>query len=384
MNFTLTEEQKQVREMARAFVDKEVIPRVREYDRKEEFPMDIVKKMGPLGFLAATVPPEYGGPGLDYISYAILLEEINRGCSTLRTVISVNSSLVSSTILGWGTKEQKEKYLPKLAKGEWLSCYCLTEPDSGSDAASLKTTAQKQNGGWALNGTKMWISNGGVSDVALVLATVDLSKGHRGITAFLVETKCKGFTPKEIKGKMGLKSSSVCEIALENVEVPDENVLGKVGEGFKVAMYALDNGRYSIGAGCVGVAQGCIDASIKYAKERSQFGKPIAGFQLVQEMIAEMTIETEAARLLVYRAGDLKNKGIKNTLETSMAKFYASEVAQRCAYKAIQIHGGYGFVDEFPVERYFRDVRVTTLYEGTSEIQKLIIGNHLLGIKAFT
>lgn len=383
MDFELTEEQKQIKELAHSFAEKEIKPRVRDYDRKGEFPMDIVKKMGPLGFLGGPIPPEYGGPGLDQIAYALMVEEMGAACATIQTVISVQVSLVGSTILAWGNEKQKQTYLPKLTSGEWIGCYCLSEPNSGSDAASMETTARSSNGGWLLNGTKMWISNGGVADIAVVFAQTDKTKRHKGIVAFVVDTKSKGYKSIEIQGKMGIRASSTCEVSLENVEVPDENMLGGVGDGFRIAMSALDNGRYSLGAGCVGVAQACVDASVKYAKERQQFGKPLGAFQLIQEMIAEMAVETQAARMLVLRAGDLKNKKLPNTFETSMAKYYATEVANRNAYKAIQVHGGYGFVDEFPVERYFRDVRVTTLYEGTSEIQKLILGSHILGIKAF-
>lgn len=383
MDFELTEEQKQIKELAHSFAEKEIKPRVRDYDRKGEFPMDIVKKMGPLGFLGGPIPPEYGGPGLDQIAYALMVEEMGAACATIQTVISVQVSLVGSTILAWGNEKQKQTWLPKLTSGEWIGCYCLSEPNSGSDAASMETTARSSSGAWILNGTKMWISNGGVADIAVVFAQTDKTKRHKGIVAFVVDTKSKGYKSIEIQGKMGIRASSTCEVSLENVEVPDENMLGGVGDGFRIAMSALDNGRYSLGAGCVGVAQACVDASVKYAKERQQFGKPLGAFQLIQEMIAEMAVETQAARMLVLRAGDLKNKKLPNTFETSMAKYYATEVANRNAYKAIQVHGGYGFVDEFPVERYSRDVRVTTLYEGTSEIQKLILGSHILGIKAF-
>lgn len=369
--------------MARSFAEKEIAPRVRDYDRKGEFPEDIRKKLGELGFLGGPVPVEYDGPGMDFISYALSLEEISRKCSVARTIISVNVGLVALTILKWGTETQKQKYLKKIATGEWIGCFGLTEPDFGSDASGLKAAADRENGKYILNGTKMWISNASFAKLAIIFAKTDKTKGAKGITAFLVETSLPGFKATVIKGKLGLRASAVCEISLENVGVPEENILGEIGGGFKVAMSALESGRYSVAAGCVGAAQGCLEASVKYAKERVQFGKPIGSFQLVQEMIAEMKVNIDAARMLLHRAGHLKNKGMPNVLETCMAKLFASEMANRCAYLGVQVHGGYGFVDEFPVERFYRDIRATTLYEGTSEIQKLIIGNLVLGLKAF-
>lgn len=383
MDLELTEEQKAVKEAARRFADKEIIPFARENDEKELFPWDIVKKMAPLGYLGGPVPPEYGGPGMEYISYAILTEEIGRACSSVRTVLSVHISLVQLTLLQWGTEELKQEFLPKMAKGEWLGCYGLTEPDSGSDAASIKTRAVQDGDYWVLNGRKMWISNGGVADVALIIAQTDPSKKHKGMVAFMVPTKTPGFSTRDIHGKLGLRSSNTAELILEDVRVPKEYMLGKVGDGFKVAMSALDNGRYSVAAGCVGICQASLEASISYAKERYQFGKPIASFQLVQALIADTEVDTQAARLLVWRAGHVKNKGERSTIETSTAKYFASEAAIRCANRAIQVHGGYGYSNEYPVERYLRDARVATLYEGTSQIQQLILGSHLTGIKAF-
>lgn len=383
MNLELTEEQKAIKEAARRFADKEIVPFAKENDEKERFPWDIVKKMAPLGYLGGPVPPEYGGPGMEYISYAILTEEIGRACSSVRTVLSVHISLVQLTLLQWGTSELKREFLPKLARGEWLGCYGLTEPDSGSDAASIKTRAVQDGNYWALNGRKMWISNGGVADVALIIAQTDPAQKHKGMVAFMVPTKAPGFSTRDIHGKLGLRSSNTAELILENVRVPKEFMLGKVGDGFKVAMSALDNGRYSVAAGCVGICQASLDASISYARERYQFGKPIASFQLVQALIADTEVDTQAARLLVWRAGHVKNKGERSTIETSTAKYFASEAAIRCANRAIQVHGGYGYSNEYPVERYLRDARVATLYEGTSQIQQLILGNHLTGIKAF-
>lgn len=383
MDLELTEEQKAIKESARRFADKEIVPFARENDEKERFPWDIVKKMAPLGYLGGPVPPEYGGPGMEYISYAILTEEIGRACSSVRTVLSVHISLVQLTLLQWGTEELKQEFLPKMARGEWLGCYGLTEPDSGSDAASIKTRAVQDGNYWVLNGRKMWISNGGVADVALIIAQTDPAKKHKGMVAFMVPTKTPGFSTRDIHGKLGLRSSNTAELILEDVRVPKEYMLGKVGDGFKVAMSALDNGRYSVAAGCVGICQASLEASISYAKERYQFGKPIASFQLVQALIADTEVDTQAARLLVWRAGHVKNKGERSTIETSTAKYFASEAAIRCANRAIQVHGGYGYSNEYPVERYLRDARVATLYEGTSQIQQLILGSHLTGIKAF-
>jgi butyryl-CoA dehydrogenase len=290
---------------------------------------------------------------------------------------------VCSSILKWGTEEQKQKYLPKLCSGEWLGCFGLTEPDTGSDAANQRTRATKVDGGWKINGAKMWISLGNHANLALVFAQTDPELKHRGIGCFLVETEGQdGFQPQEIHGKMGLHGSDTAQIGLDDVFCPDENVMGEIGEGFKIAMSALDSGRYSVAAGCVGICQGCVDASVKYSTERKQFDRPIASFQLVQSMLAEMKVKTDAARMLVWRAGWLKDTGQPNTTETSIAKYFATEAAVWCANEAIQVHGGSGYADDFPVERYFRDVRVTTLYEGTSQIQKLIIGRALTGINA--
>ncbi|HLJ03207.1 MAG TPA: acyl-CoA dehydrogenase family protein, partial [Solirubrobacteraceae bacterium] len=336
------------------------------------------------GYLGPIVPREYGGAGLDYITYGLIVEEIGRGCSSMRTVVSVQTSLVCSAILRWGTEEQKQELLPRLCAGEWLGCFGLTEPDTGSDAANQRTRAKKTDGGWVVNGSKMWISMGNHARLALIFAQTDPSLGHRGLACFLVDTDQPGFQPQPIHHKLGLRGSDTAAISLDDVEVPDERMLGQVGDGFKVAMSALDSGRYSVAAGCVGICQASLDASVRYAKERTQFGRPIAAFQLVQEMLADMALRTEAARLLVWRAGHLKDAGRPSTTETSYAKLFATESAVHCANTAIQVHGGSGYVDDYPVERYFRDVRVTTLYEGTSQIQKLIIGRALTGVNALT
>ncbi|MGH2979079.1 MAG: acyl-CoA dehydrogenase family protein [Solirubrobacterales bacterium] len=382
MNLDLTDEQRLIRETARDFADREIVPRARENDRAERFDLDLVKRIADMGYLGAPVSEEYGGRSLDYISYGLIVEEIGRGDSSARTVVSVQTSLVAGSIEQWGTEEQKREILPKLCAGEWLGCFGLTEPGTGSDAASVATRATKRNGGWSISGSKMFISLGNNAQVAMIFAQTDPEKKHRGVACFLVPTDRAGFSAQEVHGKLGLRASDTAELALDSVEVSDEEMLGEVGDGFKIAMSALDRGRYSVAAGCVGIAQGCVNESVKYAQERRQFDRPIASFQLVQELIADMVVDADAARLLVWRAGHLKDQGRPSTLETSIAKYYATEAAVRCANAAIQVHGGYGYIDEYPVERYMRDARVTTLYEGTSQIQKLIIGRHATGINA--
>ena len=382
MDLELTDEQRLIRETAREFTDNEIVPRARDNDRNEHFDLELIAKLAAQGYLGAIVPREYGGAGLDYLSYALIVEEVGRGCSAMRTVVSVQTSLVCSAIMRWGTEEQKQEYLPKLCSGEWLGCFALTEPDTGSDAANQRTRARRTDSGWVINGSKMFISMGNHARLALVFAQTDPEKRHRGIACFLVDTDQPGYQPQAIHHKLGLRGSDTAGISLDDVEVSEAAMLGQVGDGFKVAMSALDSGRYSVAAGCVGICQGCLDASVSYAKERHQFGRPIASFQLVQEMLADIALETEAARMLVWRAGYLKDSGQPNTTETSVAKLYATEAAIRCANTAIQVHGGSGYVDDYPVERYLRDVRVTTLYEGTSQIQKLIIGRALTGIDA--
>jgi alkylation response protein AidB-like acyl-CoA dehydrogenase len=384
IDFELTDEQRLIRETARDFTDNEIVPVARDNDRNEKFDTELVKKMADMGFLGAIVSEEYGGRGLDYRTYGLIVEEIGRGDSSARTVVSVQTSLVCSSIERWGTEEQKHEWLPQLCSGEALGCFGLTEPSSGSDAASLKTRATKVDGGWKLNGQKQWISMGNHAKLALIFAQTDPEKAHRGLACFLVPTDSDGFSSGEIHGKLGLKASDTAELSLSDVEVPDEAMLGEIGDGFKVAMSALDSGRYSVASGCVGISQGCVNASVQYAKEREQFGRPIGSFQLVQAMIADMVVDTEAARGLVWKAGWLKDTGKPSTTETSIAKLYATEAAVRNANLAIQVHGGSGYVDDHPVERYLRDARVATLYEGTSQIQKLIIGRAATGLNAMT
>jgi hypothetical protein len=382
LDFNLTDEQRLISESAREFADREIIPRVRDNDRAGRFDRELAHKLGEVGYLGAPVAEEYGGRGLDYIGYGLIVEQIGRADSSARTVVSVQTSLVAGAIERWGSEEQKRRWLPRLCSGEALGCFGLTEPDTGSDAANLRTRATKTDSGWSISGQKMWISLGNFAEVALIFAQTDPEQKHRGLACFLVPTASEGFSSQEIHGKLGLRSSDTASLALEGVEVGEEALLGEVGDGFKVAMSALDNGRYSVAAGCVGICDGCVEASVAYATEREQFGVPLARFQLVQEMLAEMIVKRDAARMLVYRAGTLKDEGKPNTTETSVAKLYATESAVECANLAIQVHGGAGYVDDYPVERYLRDARVTTLYEGTSQIQKLIIGRAATGINA--
>jgi butyryl-CoA dehydrogenase len=382
VNLDLSDEQRLIRETARDFADREIVPRARENDREERFDLELVTRLGEMGYLGAPVDERYGGRSLDYVSYGLIVEEIGRADSSARTVVSVQTSLVAGSIEQWGSEAQKQELLPKLCSAEWLGCFGLTEPGTGSDAASVATRATKTNGGWSISGSKMFISLGSNARIALIFAQTDPDNRHRGISCFVVPTDSAGFSSQEIHGKLGLRASDTAELALDEVAVSDDALLGDLGDGFKIAMSALDRGRYSVAAGCVGIAQGCVNESVRYAKERRQFDRPIASFQLVQELIADMIVDADAARLLVWRAGHLKDQGRPNTLETSIAKYYATEAAVRCANAAIQVHGGYGYIDEYPVERYMRDARVTTLYEGTSQIQKLIIGRHATGINA--
>jgi butyryl-CoA dehydrogenase len=370
VDLTLTPEQELVRSSAREFVDREIAPHVREWDRDETMDRGIVAKLAEIGFLA--------GWELDTVSYCLVMEELGRSDSSVRGIVSVNVGLVGKTIKRWGTDEQQREWLPKLASGESLGCYALTEPGAGSDPGSIATRAEHDADGWTISGSKIFITLGTWAGLALVFART----GEK-ITCFLVPTDTPGFSAHQLKGKLGLRAQDTGELTLDGVRVPAENVLGEEGGGMKVALSALDNGRISLAAGCVGIAQGCLEASLAYAKERRQFGRSIASFQLVQELLAEIAVETEAARLLTWRAALAADSGARHTLESSIAKYYASEAAVRAANAAVQVHGGYGYVDEYPVGKYLRDARVTTLYEGTSQIQKLIIGRQLTGESAF-
>jgi butyryl-CoA dehydrogenase len=382
MDLSLTREQELIRASAREFCEREIAPHAREWDRAETMDREIVSKLADVGFLGAVLPEEHGGMGLDTISYCLVMEELGRADSSVRGIVSVNLGLVGKTIVRWGTEEQKREWLPQLVSGEALGCYALTEPEAGSDPASLRTKAERDGGDWLISGSKIFITLGSWAGLALVFARSG-GEGARGITCFLVPTDSPGFEARRIEGKLGLRAQDTAELFLDGLRVPDSARLGGEGEGFKVAMSALDNGRISLAAGCVGIGQGCLDACVGYASERRQFGKPIASFQLVQELIAEIGVDTDAARLLAWRAAALADAGEPHTLESSVAKYFCSEAAVRAANAAVQVHGGYGYVDEYPVGKYLRDARVTTLYEGTSQIQKLIIGRALTGENAF-
>jgi alkylation response protein AidB-like acyl-CoA dehydrogenase len=382
MDLGLTAEQQQFQDLARDWVDREVVPHATEWDRTEQVDTKIVGKLAELGFLGLGIDEQWGGSGGDFLTYCLMMEELGRGDTSVRGIVSVSLGLVAKSIQAYGTGEQKSAWLPKLCGGEMLGCFGLTEPGTGSDAGSLITRAVRDGDGWVISGEKIFITNGTWAGVALIFARTG-GPGPKGITAFLVPTDSPGMQRTEIKGKLGLRGQATASISLDGVRVGAEARLGGIGEGFKIAMAALDKGRIAVAAGSVGLARGCLEASVAYARERSQFGKPIAGYQLVQEMIADIAVETDAARLLVWRAADHVDRGLPYRTEASMAKLFATESAVKAANQAIQIFGGYGYVDEFPVGKAMRDARVTTLYEGTSQIQKLLIGRALTGISAF-
>jgi alkylation response protein AidB-like acyl-CoA dehydrogenase len=382
MDFELSDEQRLIRRTARSFCDAEITPHAAEWDRAEAIDRSIVGKLASLGFLAAALPEEHGGLGLDMVSYTLLVEELGRADSNVRGIVSVSNGLYGKSVARWGSVEQRARLLPPLATGEELGCYALTEPGAGSDPGSLETRAERDGDGYVLRGQKVFITLGSWASSALVFARTG-EAGPRGITCFVVPTSAEGFEARPIKGKLGLRAQDTAELHLDGVRVGADAVLGEVGGGFKVAMSALDHGRVSLGAGCVGIAQGCLDAAVAYTTERRQFGRSVASFQLVQELLADIAVETEAARLLVWRAAATADRGERYTVEASYAKYFASEVAVRAANAALQAHGGYGYVDEYPVGKYLRDARVTTLYEGTSQIQKLLIGRALTGENAF-
>ena len=383
MDFELSDEQRLIRETARSFCDAEIAPHAAEWDRAEAIDRGIVGKLASLGFLAAALPEEHGGLGLDMVSYTLLVEELGRADSNVRGIVSVSNGLYGKSVARWGTRRAAASASCRaLAAGEELGCYALTEPGAGSDPGSLETRAERDGDGYVLRGQKVFITLGSWATWALVFARTG-EAGPRGITCFVVPTSAEGFEARPIKGKLGLRAQDTAELHLDGVRVGADAVLGEVGGGFKVAMSALDHGRISLGAGCVGIAQGCLDAAVAYTTERRQFGRSVASFQLVQELLADIAVETEAARLLVWRAAATADRGERYTVEASYAKYFASEVAVRAANAALQAHGGYGYVDEYPVGKYLRDARVTTLYEGTSQIQKLLIGRALTGENAF-
>ncbi|MFE2874938.1 acyl-CoA dehydrogenase family protein [Streptomyces roseus] len=383
MNLELSEEQEAVRRLAREFTDREVAPYAAEWDRAESVDRAIVKKLGDLGFLGLTVPEEYGGSGGDHLAYVLVTEELGRGDSAVRGIVSVSLGLVAKTIAAWGTEEQKRAWLPRLCSGRAIGCFGLTEPGTGSDAGSLTTRAVREGDAYVVSGSKMFITNGTWADVVLLFARTNDEPGQRGISAFLVPADSPGLTRREIRGKLGLRGQATAELVLDGVRVPASAMLGPEGKGFSVAMSALAKGRMSVAAGCVGIAQAALDAAVSYAAQREQFGKPIAHHQLVQELIADISVDVDAARLLTWRVADLVDRGQPFATESSTAKLFASEAAVRAASNALQVHGGYGYVDEYPAGKLLRDARVMTLYEGTSQIQKLLIGRARTGVSAF-
>jgi alkylation response protein AidB-like acyl-CoA dehydrogenase len=383
MDLTLSEEQEAVRKLAEDFVAREVTPHVVAWDRAEDVDRSIVGKLGALGFLGLTVPEEYGGSGGDHLSYCLVTEELGRGDSSVRGIVSVSLGLVAKTIASWGDEEQKRAWLPRLTSGEAIGCFGLTEPGTGSDAGNLATRAVRDGGDYVVNGTKMFITNGTWADVVLLFARTNDTPGHRGVSAFLVPTDTPGLTRRTVHGKLGLRGQATAELVLQDVRIPAAALLGPEGKGFSIAMSALAKGRMSVAAGCVGIAQAALDAAVRYAGEREQFGKVIARHQLVQELLSDIAVDVDAARLLTWRVADLVDRGQEFATAASKAKLFASEAAVRCANNALQVFGGYGYIDEYPVGKLLRDARVMTLYEGTSQIQKLIIGRALTGVSAF-
>jgi len=383
VNFDLDYEQQQVQKIVRDFVAKEITPNAKQWDLEEKFPLDVWRKLGHLGVIGTAIPEKYGGSGMDFLTHAIVAEELGYGCSSIRGSYTVNVSLVARTILKWGTEEQKQKYIPPIALGKLFGGYGLTEPDSGSDVTLLASTAEKDGSYYILNGSKIWVTHANIADVYLIFARTDKDKGTRRITAFLVDKDTPGFIPQPIQETMGLRAQDIGNINMNGVRVHKEQMLGPEGKGLAVAMSALHDARLTVAAGCVGTAQAAYDIARKYAKERMQFGKSIAGHQLIQSLLANMILDIEMGRLLVWRAGFMENKGIPNTREISMAKYFCSEMVNRVCYNAMQVLGGYSFSGEYPLERMYRDSRVNTLYQGTSQIHQLIIGSAELGVSAF-
>ncbi len=382
MDLSLSDEQQAFRDAARAFLEKEAVPHRTEWDRRESVDLAIIPKMAELGFFGLTIPEEYGGLGGDYLTYVLGMEELGRADSALRGIVSVSNGLVGKSILGFGSEEQKHEWLPRIADATSLGCFGLTEPGTGSDAGNLTSRAVKDGSDYLISGQKLFITNGTWADVALVFARTG-GDGPRGVSAFLVPTDAEGFEAREIKGKLGLRGQATAELFLDDVRVPASALLGEEGQGFKIAMTTLDKGRVSVAAGCVGLVQACLESAVEYATGRTQFGRPIAGFQLVQELIADISLDADAARLLVWRCADLIERGEPFGIAASKAKLFASEAAVRAANGCIQVHGGAGYVDDYPAEKFLRDARVMTLYEGTSQIQKLLIGRAETGINAF-
>ena len=382
MDLALTDEQLAFQQVARAWLDATVVPHRRDWDRAEQVDTAIIRGLGEMGFLGLTIPEEYGGIGGDYITYALAMEELGRADSSVRGIVSVSNGLVGKPILGFGTEQQKQHWLRLIATGEALGCFGLTEAETGSDAGNLSTRAVRDGTDYVIDGEKMFITNGTWADVCLVFARTG-GPGPKGVSAFLVPTDSRGFVRTEIKGKLGLRGQATAQLAFDGVRVPESARLGAEGQGFTIAMAALDKGRVSVAAGCVGIIAGCLETTREYAVQRTQFGRPIARFQLVQEMIADISVDADAARMLTWRTADLLERGEDFGVAASKAKLFASEAAVRAANLAVQVLGGYGYVDDYPAQKYLRDARVMTLYEGTSQIQKLLIGRAETGVSAF-
>ncbi len=378
MDFQLTDEQLQLRKSVREFAEREILPHVMEWDEASHFPLETVKELGRLGLMGIIFPAEYGGAGMGYIEYVTAIEELSRVDGSIGIIIAAHTSLCANHIFIAGTEEQRRRYVPKLATGEFIGAWGLTEPGSGSDAGSARMTARRQGDGWVLNGTKTFCTNGHYADVVVVIAVTDKAAHTHGLSAFIVEKGTKGFRPGKKENKLGLRASDTAEMIFEDCAIPAQNLLGKEGDGFIDAMRVLDGGRISIAALGLGMAQGAFESAVKYSKQRKQFGKAISEFQAIQWKLADMATEIDAARLLTWRAAALKDAGMKSTQESSMAKLYTSEVAVRCANEAVQIHGGYGFVKDYPAEKFYRDVKLCTIGEGTSEIQRMVIARQLL------
>lgn len=378
MNFQLSKEHEMARELFRSFAVNEVEPLAQEIDEEERFPIETVEKMKKYGFMGIPFPKEYGGQGCDYLTYAMAVEELSKVCATTGVIVSAHTSLCGGPLLQFGTEEQKKKYLTKVASGEWIGAFGLTEPGAGTDAAGQQTKAVLDGDNYILNGTKIFITNGGYADCYIVMAMTDKSKGTKGISAFIVEKDFPGFSIGKIEAKMGIRGSSTAELVFEDCVVPKENLLGKEGQGFKIAMQTLDAGRIGIAAQALGIAQGAIDETVKYVKERKQFGRAIAKFQNTQFQLADMQAKVDAARLLVYRAACNKDAGKPFGVDAAMAKLFAAETAMEVTTKAVQLHGGYGYTRDYPVERMMRDAKITEIYEGTSQVQKMVISANLL------
>ncbi len=379
MNFELTEEQKMIRDTARDFAAREIAPKASEIDKNSRWPEEIVKRLAELGFLGMAIPEEYGGGGLDALSYAIAMEEISAACASSGVIMSVNNSLFCDPLYKFGTDAQKKEILTPVARGEKLGCFGLTEPMSGSDAQTMVTTAEKQGDSWVINGAKNWITNGPHADFILLFAVSDKApSGKVKHTAFVIPAGTPGFTKNARDHKLGIHGAHSCTVFFENCKLPDSAVVGNVGEGFKVAMATLDGGRIGIASQALGIARAALEAATAYAKDRKSFGVPIAQHQAIQFMLADMATELDAARLLTWRAASLKDQGVRHSMESAQAKLFASEAATRIAHKALQIHGGYGYSTEFPAERHYRDARITEIYEGTSEIQRIVIAANVL------